>query len=211
MSKPSRISFDPIYGFIELTEVENKIIHSPYYQRLRWIKQLGFSNYIFPGADHTRFSHAMGVMHISDKMLRAVGMAVYNTKALDKKTKFHKSVRIAALLHDIGTFPFSHTCEAAYITYGKENNRSNKPKNIPNDHEHLGAYILKNSKEANGITSILKDAGLDPNEISKIIKGESASILANQLLHSEVDADRMDYLIRDAHYTGVQYGHFDRN
>ena len=217
MSKPSRISFDPIYGFIELTETENKIIHSPYYQRLRWIKQLGFSNYIFPGAEHTRFSHAMGVMHMADKMLRALDLGVsneklYNPKVLDKKTTFHKSVRVAALLHDIGTFPFSHTCESAYIRYGEKHPSSKKiNKKLPNTHEHLGAYILKHSKEKNGITSILKEAGLDPNEISKIIKGESKSILANQLLHSEVDADRMDYLIRDAHYTGVKYGHFDRD
>lgn len=214
MGKPSRTSFDPIYGFIELTETENRIIHSPYYQRLRWIKQLGFSHYIFPGAEHTRFAHAMGVMHMADKMLRALDLGVpneklYNLKARDKKTIFHKSVRVAALLHDIGTFPFSHTCEGAYIDYGKKNSSSKRK--LHDTHEHLGAYILKNSKEKNGITTILKKAGLDPNEISKIIKGESKSMLANQLLHSELDADRMDYLMRDAHYTGVKYGHFDRD
>ena len=215
--KPSRITFDPIYGFIKLTETEDKIIHSPYYQRLRWIKQLGFSNYIFPGAEHNRFAHAMGVMHMADKILHAIGRAVpdsklYDVNARDEDTLFHKYVRVAALLHDIGTFPFSHTCEGAYISHDDSSfKQKDRGKEVPNNHEHLGAYILKNSTEEGGITTILEAAGLDPAETSKIVKGESTNMLANQILHSEVDADRMDYLMRDAHYTGVKYGHFDRD
>lgn len=215
--KPSRITFDPLYGFIQLTETEDRIIHSRYYQRLRWIRQLGFSNYIFPGAEHNRFAHAMGVMHMADRMLHAIGKAVpdeklYDVKALDPATLFHKYVRISALLHDIGTFPFSHTCEGAYIKHGDSSfKQKDRGKALPNNHEHLGAYILKNTREEGGITRILENDGLDYAEISKIVKGDSANMLANQLLHSELDADRMDYLMRDAHYTGVKYGHFDRD
>lgn len=215
--RPSRITFDPLYGFIKLTKTEDKIIHSKYYQRLRWIQQLGFSSYIFPGATHNRFSHAMGVMHMADKIIHSIGMAVpdeklYDENARDPSSVFHKSVRISALLHDIGTFPFSHTCEGAYIRHGESSFKTkDRGKNLPNNHEHLGAYILKNSTEEGGISQILADAGLDPTEISKIVKGSSKNMLANQLLHSELDADRMDYLMRDAHYTGVKYGHFDRD
>src|SRR3989344_4388565 len=117
--KPTKITFDPLYGFIKLTETEDKIIRSPFYQRLRWIKQLGFSNYIFSGGEHNRFIHAMGVMHMADKMLRAIGATVpdeklYDVKALDPESKFHKVVRIAALMNDIRNFPFSLTKECAY-------------------------------------------------------------------------------------------------
>src|SRR3990167_4860451 len=97
--KPSRITFDPLYGFINLTDTEDKIIHSKYYQRLRWIKQLGFSNYIFPGAEHNRFAHALGVMHMADKIINAIGVGVpdeklFDLKATDSATLFHKSIRI---------------------------------------------------------------------------------------------------------------------
>lgn len=214
--KPHRIVFDPLYGFIKLTETEYKIIHSPFYQRLRWIKQLGFSNYIFPGAEHNRFAHAMGVMHCADQMIRAIGKAVsddrlYDSKATDAASVFHKSVRIAALLHDIGTFPFSHTCEGAYIKHGDSSFKpAERGKPLPNNHEHLGAFILKNTDYESGITRIIQDGGLSPEDISKIVKGVSPEILANQLLHAELDADRMDYLMRDAHYTGLKYGQIDR-
>ncbi len=211
-----RIIFDPLYGFIRLTETEYRIIHTPFYQRLRWIKQLGFSNYIFPGAEHNRFAHALGVMHMADQIVRAIGRAVpdeklYDINARDPDSLFHKKMRIAALLHDIGTFPFSHTCEGAYIRHGDSSFKaSDRGKPLPNNHEHLGAYILKNTDYDRGITRVLGDAGLNYEEISHYVKGTTTDILGNQILHSEIDCDRMDYLMRDAHYTGLKYGHFDR-
>ena len=69
-----RVIFDVLYGFIPITEWEEKIINSPFFQRLRWIKQLGFANYIFPGAEHNRFAHVIGVMHSMDQMLRTLGL-----------------------------------------------------------------------------------------------------------------------------------------
>lgn len=214
--KNGKIVFDPLYGFIRLTDTEYKIIHSPFYQRLRWIKQLGFSNYIFPGAEHNRFAHALGVMHMADQIVRAIEKAVpddrlFDAKATDPDTLFHKSIRISALLHDIGTFPFSHTCEGAYIKHGDSSFKpTDRGKPLPNNHEHLGAYILKNTDYDRGITRILGEAGIDYQEISRYIKGTNQNILGNQILHSEVDCDRMDYLMRDAHYTGLKYGQFDR-
>lgn len=215
--KQGKIVYDPLYGFIRLTDTEYRIIHSPFYLRLRWIKQLGFSNYVFPGAEHNRYAHALGVMHMADQICRAIGKAVpddklFDVAATDPATVFHKSMRISALLHDIGTFPFSHTCEGAYIKHGDSSfKKGDRGKPLPNNHEHLGAYILKNTDYETGITKILHDDGIDTQEISRFVKGSSANVLGNQILHSEVDCDRMDYLMRDAHYTGLKYGQFDRD
>ncbi len=214
--KNHRTIFDVLYGFIPITEWEEKIINSPFFQRLRWIKQLGFSNYIFPGAEHNRFAHVIGVMHSMDQMIRSLGLAVSDSELFDplatsQAALFHKSMRIAALLHDIGTFPFSHAIENAYIRHGNDRRRTtSKAKNLPNSHEHLGSFIIKNTDYEGGITRILNDYGFDVQVISKIIKGESNQLIANQLMHSDLDADRMDYLMRDAHYTGIKYGQFDR-
>ncbi len=216
----SRVIFDVLYGFIPITEWEAKIIDSPFFQRLRWIKQLGFANYIFPGAEHNRFSHVIGVMHSMDQMLKNLGLAVPDPELFDRKSKskeamLHKSLRIAALLHDIGTFPFSHAIENAYIRHGNDTRRTKESdkkslKNLPNSHEHLGSFIIKNTRYSGGMTQILEEFGFDVQFISKIIKGESPYLVANQLMHSDLDADRMDYLMRDAYYTGIKYGQFDR-
>lgn len=210
--------FDTLYGFVRLTSTEEAIINSPYYQRLRWIKQLGFANYIFDGAEHTRFAHAIGVMHTADQMIRALGKhapdeKLFDPKAQDAHTLFHKSVRIAALLHDIGTFPFSHSIEGSYIRYGAELKKQGRlpGKQLPNNHEHLGSFIVKNSPFPKGISSILEKDGIDSKLLSKFIKGDAPSLVANQILHSDLDADRLDYLTRDAYYTGIRYGHIDRD
>jgi len=125
------VLYDVLYGFIPLTEWEEKIINSPFFQRLRWIKQLSFANYIFPGAEHNRFAHTVGVMHSMHQMLTALGLAVpdnelFDPKATNAAAMLHKSLRISALLHDIGTFPFSHTVEYAYMRHGNDKRRSPK-------------------------------------------------------------------------------------
>lgn len=210
----NKIIFDPLYGFIHLTQLEWEIIHSPFYQRLRWIKQIGFSFYTFPGAEHSRYGHSIGVMNNAHEILKSIGKSVSDKVLFDssKKTKekiWHQSIRLAALLHDLGTFCFSHTTEMAYIRYGETTNLKNS-KGHPDDHEHLGSYIIKNSNTETGITTILLKFGLEPQVISDLVKGVSEDMLANQILHSEVDCDRMDYLLRDAHYTGLNYGTYDR-
>ncbi len=211
------VLYDVLYGFVPITEWEEEIINSPFFQRLRWIKQLSFANYIFPGAEHNRFGHTIGVMHSMEQMLRALGLAVTEKELFDPKSTsaaamLHKSLRISALMHDIGTFPFSHTVEYGYIRHGHDSRRKTKhSKDLVNNHEHLGAFIIKNTNYEGGITRILEKYGFDVQMISKIIKGESPYVVANQLMHSDLDADRMDYLMRDAHYTGIKYGQFDRD
>jgi HD superfamily phosphohydrolase len=190
------VLYDVLYGFIPITEWEEQIINSPFFQRLRWIKQLSFANYIFPGAEHNRFAHTIGVMHSMDQMLRALGLAVsdqelFDARATSPAAMLHKSLRISALMHDIGTFPFSHTVEYAYMRHGNDARRLPKrAKTLSNNHEHLGAFIIKNTRYEGGITRILEDFGFDVAMISKIIKGESPYMVANQLMHSDLDADR---------------------
>ncbi len=208
-----KVIFDNIHGYITLNRVETRILETLYYQRLRWIRQLGFSFYIFPGATHTRHAHALGVSHVMDRILRSLGLAtsdekMFDPKARDEKTTFHRMMRLAAMLHDIGTFPFSHSVEMAYINHWRNQSQVQKPKYTSN-HEVLGSHIILNTDFDGGITRILKDEGIDPVELSQIIAGKSQNLLANQLMHADVDADRMDYLIRDANHTGVKIGLFD--
>lgn len=211
----NHVIYDPIYGFIKLNPIEWEIISSPFYQRLRWIKQLGFSCYVFPGAEHSRFHHSIGVMFNAHKILESCGRSVTEKELMDPtclttECIYHKSLRLAALMHDLGTFMFSHTTEMAYIDYGETTNHKNG-KHLPDDHENLGSFIIKNTDYEGGITYILKKYGINPQRISDLVKGVDESILANQILHSEVDCDRMDYLLRDAHYTGLSYGSYDRD
>lgn len=208
-----KVIFDNIHGYITLNQVETRILETLYYQRLRWIRQLGFSFYIFPGATHTRHAHALGVSHVMDRILRSLGVAapeerVFDPKARDERTTFHRMMRLAAMLHDIGTFPFSHSVELAYINHWRNQAQITKPKYVAN-HEVLGQHIILNTDFEGGITRILKEEGIDPVELSQIIAGQSQNLLANQLMHADVDADRMDYLIRDAQHTGVKIGLFD--
>ncbi|MCB0411602.1 MAG: HD domain-containing protein [Bdellovibrionales bacterium] len=208
-----KVIFDNIHGYISLNQVETRVLESLYYQRLRWIRQLGFSFYIFPGATHTRHAHALGVLHVMDRILKSIGKAVddqhlFDPKARDEQTTFHRTMRLAAMLHDIGTFPFSHSIELGYINHWRHQRQLGKPKYVAN-HEVLGSHILRHTDFEGGLTQILREEGIDPDELSKIIAGKSKNLLANQLMHSDVDADRMDYLIRDAHHTGIKLGVYD--
>jgi HD superfamily phosphohydrolase len=209
------IIYDVLYGFIHLTPLEWEIIHTPFYQRLKWVKQLGFSFYTFHGAEHSRFGHSIGVMYNAHCILQSIGKAVADedlyamSKSSTAAVKEHQAIRLAALLHDIGTFPFSHTTENSYIRFGETSQQKNS-KGHPDDHEHLGSFIIKKTRYQGGITQIIESYGIDPVKVSNLVKGIDENILANQILHSEVDCDRMDYLLRDAHYTGLDYGAYDR-
>ncbi len=208
-----KVIFDNIHGYITLNKVETRVLESAYYQRLRWIRQLGFSFYIFPGATHTRHAHALGVLHVMDRILRSIGRYapdddLFDPSARDEKTQFHRTMRLAAMLHDIGTFPFSHSIELAYINHWRHQRALGNPKYTAN-HEVLGSHIIRHTDFEGGLTRILREEGIDPDELSLIIAGKSKNILANQLTHSDIDADRMDYLIRDAHHTGIKLGVYD--
>lgn len=157
---------DPIHGQIRLNETIIKIIDTPQFQRLRRIKQLGFANLVYPGANHTRFEHSLGVMHITSLLTDDV------------------ETIIAALLHDIGHTPFSHGSERIVKKYLK--------------YEHEDVRKVVNGE----LKDVLVDEGVSPTRIARFIR-------SNPIVSGEIDADRMDYLVRDSHYTGVAYGVFD--
>lgn len=218
--KPYKYINDPVYGGIPITKLEAQIIDTPAFQRLRGLRQLARVNYVFPGAEHSRYVHSIGVLYImglmTDHLLKREEINV------DDAVK----MRIAALLHDIGHYPFSHLGETVY-GYCKDTNVAGGivvkgDGNRPNvqlyelththsksaHHEHLGKYIVQHNED---IRSLLEENGLDPLEIGEIFTGEigSRNMVYSQLLHSSLDADRLDYLLRDSYQTGVKYGLVD--
>ncbi|MCI9445823.1 MAG: HD domain-containing protein [Lachnospiraceae bacterium] len=210
---------DPVYGGIAITQMELEIIDTPIFQRLRGLRQLARVNFVFPGAEHSRYVHSLGVLYIMGLM----------TDHLLKKGMLEEEdavkMRAAALLHDIGHYPLSHLGESVY-SYRKDNKiadsiielgEQSEKKHLYEmssshsnsaHHERLGKYIVVNNRL---ISRILKKNGLDPDEIGSIFTGElgSRNMVYTQLLHSSLDADRLDYLLRDSYQTGVKYGLVD--
>jgi len=170
---------DAIHGNIHLSEVEKKLIDTSEFQRLRGVKQLGLAYLVYPGAQHTRFEHALGVMHITGEMCSALGI----------RDSEREELRCAALLHDVGHLAFSHEGEAAFAHLLHQN------------HEQVGkAKILRGE-----IADVLTDEGISPSEVVELMLGRGKG----HIIAGDVGADRIDYLLRDAHYTGVAYGVID--
>ena len=210
---------DPVYGGIAITQMKLEIIDTPIFQRLRGLRQLARVNFVFPGAEHSRYVHSLGVLYIMGLM----------TDHLLKKGMLEEEdavkMRAAALLHDIGHYPLSQLGESVY-SYRKDNKiadsiielgEQSEKKHLYEmssshsnsaHHERLGKYIVVNNRL---ISRILKKNGLDPDEIGSIFTGElgSRNMVYTQLLHSSLDADRLDYLLRDSYQTGVKYGLVD--
>lgn len=174
-----KIFNDPVYGFIS-TPYESilKVIDHPYFQRLRRIKQLGLTHMVYPGALHTRFHHAMGCTHLMKQAIETLRM---NGHEITEKEA--EGVILAILLHDIGHGPFSHALEHSIV---KEMH-----------HEELSVVFMNElNKEFNG----LLDTAI------AIFKNEYPKKFLHQLVSSQLDMDRLDYLKRDSFYTGVSEG-----
>ncbi|MEC7698100.1 MAG: HD domain-containing protein, partial [Candidatus Thermoplasmatota archaeon] len=165
---------DSIHDYIDLDSLESSLVDTKPYQRLRWIKQLGSANLVYPGANHTRLEHSIGVSHLAKQM------ALQSDVPGDE---LHL-VSIAGLLHDLGHSPYSHLADE--LPFGK-------------DHVDITQDIIKESQ----ISDIFNDEGIDSREICNLIKGEHRY---GSLISGDIDADRLDYLIRDSHYTGVKTG-----
>ncbi len=187
---------DPIYGYIEVTKSEEKIIDLPIFQRLRRISQLALTKYVYPGAEHSRFVHSLGVLQSATNIF----LSLYRKNPeqfpenIDDCVRMFKILRFAALLHDIGHLPFSHATEEALLEGFK--------------HEYLSKYIIENNKD---IVAILDSEGVSPTEVGLLIHGtclKEHNIL-KVILSDEFDADRADYLLRDSYYCGVKYGVYD--
>jgi uncharacterized protein len=184
---------DPIYGFIKPSDRELKIINTSLLQRLRRIKQLAMAYLVYPGALHTRFDHSLGVFHIASLMA---------DKLLPKEEDREKRtiIRFSALLHDIGHGPFSHVSEAVL-------NKFLKNKNEGKAHEQITCKLIEKDNQLKEI--------LSPDEIKQVTgllgeKGENFDYsIMKEIVSGPLDADKMDYLLRDSYFCGVKYGVFD--
>ncbi|MDI9633295.1 MAG: HD domain-containing protein [Methanolinea sp.] len=175
----AKIIKDPVHGYVEVEGPFLPLLDSRLVQRLRHVRQLGFSYLVYPGAHHTRFEHSLGTMHLAGIMARQLGLPG-RTSAL---------VRAAALLHDVGHGPFSHAFEPLAREYlGR--------------HHHDVADLLASGE----IRGALGAMGIGTDEVVSLIRGTHP---LSGIIHGELDVDRMDYLLRDAHYTGAPYGTVD--
>lgn len=204
---------DPVHGTMGFSELEVEIIDSRVFQRLRNIRHLGLVHYVFPGADFSRFSHSLGVCHLTGRMLdslRSVGHTIDEAKFRD--------FRLAGLLHDIGHYPFSHPLEQAISDFYRLEDVTREEESGNSGAEETGGRKSRFYKHAEvseltlsedvELREIFSRNNVDPGEISKYFVSDTVADLGN-LISSDLDADRLDYLIRVAHYTGLPYGHVD--
>lgn len=178
MLNKRKIVNDPVYGFINIPySILYDLIEHPYFQRLRRIQQLGLTNYVYPGANHTRFQHAIGALHLMEQAI-----AVLRSKDLEITEKEAEAVMITILLHDIGHGPFSHALESSIV---------------PVSHEVLSLMFMQElNRQFNGRLTMA----------ISIFQNKYHKKFLNQLVSSQLDMDRLDYLRRDSFFTGVTEG-----
>jgi hypothetical protein len=181
---------DPIHGYIRVSEVERAIIDTHPVQRLRGIKQLSAAHLTYPSAEHTRFQHSLGVMHVAGR----IADQLHGLGLIDEGEA--QTIRIAGLLHDVGHGPFSHLFEEVMERRGLT-------------HEDIGVRVVRESQVADA----LEEHGLDAKEIADLAVGrlEGGEPFINQVVAGQFSADNMDYLVRDSYFTGVEYGRVDIN
>ena len=211
---------DNVHGRVEVTSLERAIIRTPTFQRLSNISQLGFAYWVFPGATHSRAAHSIGTLHVMSKVARQLGF----------DCKEQTLLRLAALLHDIGQYPFSHVIERVYRRIGRrlpeeifkvpelEQLRPQSPiqraavaprgAKYARDKDLAGEVIrkrldLRDVFDSHGISAEERE------EVIRIIQGNHSRIAYTLLMDSDFDCDRLDYVMRDASLTGVQYGQIE--
>src|SRR3954468_24681106 len=180
-----RVFRDPVHGLIELRGPDRPIadlLDTLAMQRLRRIKQMGFAWLVYPGAEHSRFAHAFGAFHNAQRVTRRL--------ELDERTARH--VKVAALLHDVGHGPFSHAWEHVFAGGG---------------HEPWGARIVAEDPELGARLEAL-EPGL-PAPLREFWGKRDRPHFARKLVSSQLDVDRLDYLLRDGHYSGAGYATYD--
>ncbi len=173
-----KIIKDPVHGYVEVEKFALALLDSPALQRLRYIKQLGFSYLVYPGANHTRFEHSLGTMFLADVACRRFGLS-------DPERTL---VVAAALLHDIGHGPFSHASEPLMEKF------------LHRTHDDIERIV------EDQVGNQLRASGIEPDELCSVVKGKHP---LSGIIHGDLDVDRMDYLLRDAYYTGAPYGTVD--
>ncbi|MEM2094532.1 MAG: HD domain-containing protein [Candidatus Bathyarchaeia archaeon] len=181
---------DPVHGYISMSAVEKSLIDSSTFQRLRRLRQLSGAHLTYPGAEHSRFTHSLGVMHLAGKIAARLQSLGFLSEEECQR------VRIAGLLHDVGHGPFSHVYEEVLDKYRRMT------------HEDIGMWLIEQGE----LKDILNSYGYSPTDLSKLAVGKAeggANARLNQIMASQLDADIMDYLVRDSHFCGVEYGNID--
>jgi len=176
---------DPIYGYVAITELEKTVIDTRVVQRLRRLRQLAGAEFVYPGANHTRFEHSLGAMHLAGLL----------GEKISGKEEEIQAFRVAALLHDVGHGPFSHIFEHIL-------SRCNRT------HEDITTWLIQKSE----LADVLKTAGIDPREMGLLAVGKLESkdkSYFNQVIRSSVDVDKLDFIVRDSFHTGAEYGGVD--
>jgi uncharacterized protein len=181
---------DPLWDTIRIDAVARRIVDAPTYQRLRYIRQLGHAHLVYPGATHTRFDHAVGVYHLAH---RALHILHENGGLAHVAATSCRVIPLAALLHDVGHYPFSHALEEL------------APGSIPGHHEDLVGRFLAETEVAAALAVVADDAAA---RIEALIRGTSDNPLQG-LVSGSLDLDKIEYLKRDAHFCGVPYGDVD--
>ena len=179
---------DPIHDFIRINKTERKIIDTSVFQRLRRIKQLSGAHLTYPGAQHTRFEHSLGVLHIASM----AGESLHSKELMSNEDV--QNIRFAALLHDIGHGPFSHLFEE--VLQRKKQN-----------HEEIGKQIILKSE----IGDIISKSGYDKKLIHNLAVGQSKMQYLNEIVSGALSADMMDYLLRDGYFTGAEHAKIDHH
>jgi len=188
--KSAIIIKDTVFGYITITHSIKQIIDSYPVQRLRRIRQLAGSEYVYPTATHVRFAHCLGVMHLAEQLTMNLAKSIEVTEDLLNR------IKVGALLHDVGHGPFSHIFESLLLNY------------LDKTHEDMTTWIIAESE----LAEIIEEQGLKPKEISKLAVGKletSDQNYLNQIIASAVDVDSMDYIVRDSHFSGAEYGFVD--
>src|SRR3989449_2213744 len=188
MSKAWGFIKDPIHGYVRISEAEKTIIDTRPVQRLRRLRQLAGSEYVYPAANHTRFEHVVGAMHLAGVLSEVL------PTHLDVHTQ--EQMSLAALLNDIGHGPFSHVLESLMVRHLKKT------------HEDFVPSLVNETEMA----AKLDNAGFDPRKLGLLAVGrlrDGKRPYLDQIISSSVDVDKMDFLVRDSFHTGAGYGSVD--
>lgn len=215
---------DPVHGSIHILDEEIPIIRDDFFQRLRNIKQLGFSEYVFPGATHTRFIHSIGVMNIASSAFDRLFKGRLNDKNI---LRLKETFKLACLLHDVGHAPLSHSTETVMPKLSELNipkdflSLKDQKQDRQATHEDYTIKSIVDSSFAGSFSLVEKKFGLERKHIADLITGHTSDPqyftieginyfpVLSQLVSSELDCDRMDYLLRDSYFCGVSYGSYD--
>ncbi|MEE2779577.1 MAG: HD domain-containing protein [Myxococcota bacterium] len=213
---------DPLHGPIAVSPGELRVIDAPHFQRLRRVKQLGFAEYVFPGAVHHRYLHSLGAMHLAGQVFdRLAESAPWLTQ--ESRERLRCTVRLAALLHDIGHPPLSHAAESLLPDLAELKLPGKEGVGGRASHEDMTLKLILDSELTRELEAAFRHTGIHPQHVAALIDddvpledspfhidGLDHRPALHAMVSGEMDVDRMDYLLRDSYFAGVEYGGYDQ-